>query len=120
MFNDLKPVAKALVTAHFARTNPGTVNMPTDIDKSIARAFYLSIDATIAGDTDKAEEHFCVLQDADVWEQAGEAVRYIQSLSLSAHALHRHGKLAADRLKLQRIGDDLDDLDDLAGRMGRL
>ena len=61
MFNELKPVAKSLVTAHLARTNPDTVNMPTDIAPNIARAFCLGIECTIARDMHKAEEHFCLL-----------------------------------------------------------
>lgn len=41
MFNDLKPVAKALVTAHFARTNFGTVNMPENLAPPYCAGFLL-------------------------------------------------------------------------------
>lgn len=84
--------------------------MPTDIAPHIAQAFYLGIECNIAGDTDKAAEHFEVLDDAGIWEDVDQAVHYIQSLSLSAHALHRHGRLAADTLKIRRISDDFDNL----------
>ena len=57
----LSPTARSLAIAWLAHTNPGKVEPPTDIDQSITRAFYLSIDATIAGDMEKAEEYFCVL-----------------------------------------------------------
>lgn len=117
MFNELKPVAQALVTAHLARTSPDTVNMPTDIAPHIARAFCLGIECTIAREMDKAEEHFEVLQAAGIWKDAQQVVSYIQSLTLSANALHRHSKLAADTLQIRRNGDDLDDL---AARMAAI
>ena len=51
-----------------------------------------------------------MLDGAGIWEDVEQAVHYIQSLSLSAHALHRHGGLARDTLHIRRIGDGLDDL----------
>ena len=114
MIDELHPIARSLATSWLAHTNPETVKMPTDIDPASARAFYLGVQCTLAGDAETAEDHYRVLQDADLWGHAGEAALYVQSLIVSAHALHNTKMKAGQTVnainQLARIGRDLDAL----------
>ena len=114
MLSELHPVARSLATSWLAHTNPDKVKMPTDIDPAITRAFYLGIECTLSGDAEAAEDHYRVLQYADLWGHAGEAALYVQSLIVSAHALHntkmKAGQTVTAINQLARIGRDLDAL----------
>lgn len=114
MLEELHPIARSLATAWLAHTNPGTVTMPTDIDPVIARAFYLGIECTLSGDAAAAEDHYRVLQDADLWDHAGAAAMYVQSLHRMADVIHDATVKSArtvDAIKqIARVGRDLDAL----------
>lgn len=114
MLDELHPIARSLAMSWLAHTNPGTVKMPTDIPPHIARAFYLGIQCTLSGDAEAAEDHYRILQDADLWDHTGTAALYVQSLIMSAQALHKTNMKAAGTVNAQqqlaRIGRDLDAL----------
>lgn len=114
MLEELHPIARSLATAWLAHTNPGTVEMPTDIDPAAARAFYMGIECTLSGDAEAAEDHYRMLQDAELWQHTGDAALYVQSLIMSAQALHntavQSSRTVIEINQIARIGRDLDAL----------